>query len=158
MLRFFVLSVCAKPAYAAITTACLILSSPIDESIQVFQELSQEYSSRYLVPPTTSEGYQPQEEPEPAKVDPTELTMKVYSWLKGRVLGCLIFEGMTEKQVDWILGETMLGTTNLTGGTIISRKDYDDLGLSIELSNSNKDNALRVFYVDFHTFFGGPLW
>jgi len=64
---------------------------------------------------------------------------------------------MTEKQVDWVLGEEQsFGCLSLSAG-LDGSKDYDDLGLTIFFSDF-KDHNLRVYKVKFYPPFGWLDW
>jgi len=86
MLRYGVLCVGGKACYLAITMVCMVSQLSSDEIKQVFLAPPPPYLLPPDVPEPASGVIASQEEPEPAKIDPRELMMTVYSRLKGRVL------------------------------------------------------------------------
>ena len=82
---------------------------------------------------------------------------QVVQLLRGRVLGSLVKEGMTRKQVERILGKDpdSLSIECMSGGIITQFVCYDDLGLRvIYLIESDKEPQVsRVSSVNFCYFF-----
>src|SRR5262249_860177 len=83
---------------------------------------------------------------------------RVAQQLRGRVLGSLVKEGMTRKQVERILGvdRYSLPTWEMSGGIIWESAGYDELGLRVMYcSESNKET--RVTFINFcYLFDPGP--
>ena len=69
---------------------------------------------------------------------------QVTARLRGRLLGCLVRDGMTMEEVERILGESHLDSGGLAGGFIFWRWDYCTHGLTVSFSNDDQESPLRV--------------